>query len=145
MTNEQPANNSQLCALCRGTHPGCVVCSPDHPWGLRLRCGVQPDGGVQGEFNGSELYAGYEGRLHGGLIAALLDGAMTQCLFAQSCQAFTAELTVRYRHPVAASDGLLVRAWLVESRASFHRLRAELRHEGRVMAFAVGKFMEISK
>ena len=54
------------------------------------------------------------------MIAALLDSAMTQCLFAQGCQAFTAELTVRYRQPVAAADRLIIRAWLVDSRRPLH-------------------------
>ena len=100
------------------------------------------DGSVQGEFASDGVYEGYVGRLHGGMIAALLDGAMTQCLFAHGCQALTAELTVRYRHPVATTERLTVRAWLADSRTPLHILRAELRQGDQVKATALGKFME---
>jgi len=131
-----------LAALRAAAHPRCVVCSPANPSGLGLECIVMPDGSVKGEFAGSDVFEGYVGRLHGGVIAALLDGAMTNCLLAHGCEAFTAELTVRYRHPAAAKDRVTVRAWLTESRVPLHLLRAELRQNGQVKATAVGKFME---
>ncbi len=44
---------------------------------------------------------GYGGRLlHGGVIAAALDGAMTHCLFAEGLTAVRRELIVKYKHPV---------------------------------------------
>lgn len=106
-----------------------------------MRCKPMADGGVEAEFAGSPLHEGYPGWLHGGLIAALLDGAMTQCLFAHGHEAVTAEITVRYRHPVATADSLLVRAWLSRQRAALYCLRAELRQGGRVNAAAEGKFV----
>jgi uncharacterized protein (TIGR00369 family) len=133
---------SQLAALRAAAHPRCVVCSRANPSGLGLECTVMPDGSVQGEFVGSEVFEGYVGRLHGGVIAALLDGAMTNCLLAHGCEAFTAELTVRYRHPAAAKERVSIRAWRTDSRAALHLLRAELRQNGHVIATAVGKFME---
>jgi len=104
-----------------------------------------PDGSVQGKFTASEVFAGYVGRLHGGVIAALLDGVMTNCLFAHGCRAVTAELTVRYRHPVAAVGCLAVRAWLTRSRAPLHYVEAELRQGSQVKVTALGKFIEISQ
>jgi len=102
------------------------------------------DGSVQGEFASDKDCEGYVGRLHGGLIAALLDSAMTQCLFAHGCQAFTAELSVRYRQPVTAAESLTVCAWLAESRTPLHILRAEIRQGDEVKTTALGKFMENS-
>jgi acyl-coenzyme A thioesterase PaaI-like protein len=58
--------------------------------GLGLHFTVAPEGGVESTFAGSDVFEGYAGWLHGGLTAALLDGAMTNCLFAHGCQAVTA-------------------------------------------------------
>jgi acyl-coenzyme A thioesterase PaaI-like protein len=137
-----PPNAQRGNALRANVHPHCVVCGSGHPRGLGLECTPRPDGSVEGEFSGGALFEGYVGRLHGGVIAALLDGAMTHCLFAHGRKAFTAELVVRYRQPVAAADALAVRAWLTDSRARLHLLKAELRQNGQVKVTAVGKFIE---
>ena len=122
-------------------HPRCVVCSPTHPMGLGQEFVLQPDGSVESTFAGSEVFEGYSGLLHGGVTAALLDGAMTNCLFAHGVEGLTAELTVRYRDPVTACGTMTARACLAESHGRLHLLRAELRQEGRVKATAFGKFL----
>lgn len=123
-------------------HPRCVVCSPANSAGLRTEFVLQPDGSVTGEFSGGAVFEGYPGLLHGGVTAALLDGAMTNCLFAHGIEAVTAELTIRYRHPVDVRGSIAVRASLTESRGDLHLLRAELRQEGQIKATALGKFIE---
>jgi acyl-coenzyme A thioesterase PaaI-like protein len=123
-------------------HPHCVVCNPANSSGLRTEFTVQEDNSVVGEFPGSTVFEGYPGLLHGGVTAALLDGAMTNCLFARGIEAFTAELTVRYREPVDARNKIAVRASLTESHGRLHLLRAELRQAGRIKATARGKFIE---
>jgi acyl-coenzyme A thioesterase PaaI-like protein len=124
------------------SHPHCVVCNPANPAGLGTEFTLQPDNSVTGEFRGGAVFEGYPGLLHGGVAAALLDGAMTNCLFAHGIVALTAELTVRYREPVDIRGKMTVRASLVESHGRLHLLRAELRQEGRVKATARGKFIE---
>jgi acyl-coenzyme A thioesterase PaaI-like protein len=110
--------------------------------GLGLEFVLQPDGSVESTFTGSAVFEGCSGLLHGGVTAALLDGAMTNCLFAHSVEALTAELTVRYRQPVTARGKMVVRAWLMESHGRLHLLRAELQQNGLVKASASGKFIE---
>jgi len=110
--------------------------------GLDQEFALQPDGSVEGTFAGSEVFEGYAGLLHGGVAAALLDGAMTNCLFAHGVEAFTVELRVRYHHPVTACGKMTTRASLEESHERLHLLRAELRQDGRVKATAHGKFLE---
>ena len=110
----------------RSVHPGCVVCGAANPRGLRL-CYAPWDGnGVQAELDCDGSLEGYGGRLHGGIIAAVLDGAMTHCLFALGREAVTAELTVRYKHAVATGRPATVRARLERDRPPLYRLRAEL-------------------
>jgi len=85
---------------------------------------------------------GYEGLLHGGMTASLLDGIMTNCLFAHGIVALTAELKVRYREPVAIGPEISLRAWIVQRHPPLYLLKAELIQEGCVRATALAKFME---
>lgn len=135
-------DRARLAALPHATHPGCVVCGHDHPHGLRLDFTLQPDGSVETVFAASAAFEGYQGRVHGGIIAAVLDGAMTHCLFARGRRAFTAELVVRYRLPVMTSDVLVVRARLIRVWSRLYHLEAELRVQGQLRATASAKFLE---
>lgn len=124
-------------------HPHCVACSPDHPHGLRLAFAVAADGSVEARFTGGLDFEGYPGCLQGGVIAGLLDSAMTNCLFAHGCRAMTGELTVRFRHPAAADRVAIVRAWIQQPHPPLYLMRAELRQDARVVATASAKFMEL--
>lgn len=135
-------DGGQLATLRHTVHAHCVVCGRDHAHGLRLNFALRPDGSVQAVFAASEVFEGYHGRLHGGIIAALLDGAMTNCLFAHGRCAYTAQLTVRYRQPVTTTDLLTVRAWLTGTWTRLHQVQAELRADGALKATAAAKFLE---
>ena len=140
--NQNPFSADTLERLRQQTHPLCVVCSPANPLGLKVEYTLNPDGSVEGSFTGGPAFQGYDGMLHGGVIAALLDGAMTNCIFAHGCVAVTAELKVRYRKAVAAGEKVTIRAWVVQSSARLHQLRAELMQTNSVKAAATAKFME---
>jgi len=130
-----------LAAVRKEVHSRCVVCGAWNTRGLRLDFGVMSDGSVQADFDCADLLEGYPHTLHGGIIASLLDGAMTNCLFAHGLVAVTAELTIRFLRPVVTNQAATVRARLQGSRRTLHRLGAELRQNGQLMATATGKFM----
>jgi acyl-coenzyme A thioesterase PaaI-like protein len=132
----------QMQRLHAATHPHCVVCGADNPRGLQVDFRPTADGGVEAHFDCARIFEGYSHRIHGGVIAALLDGAMTNCLFAHGHVAVTAELTVRYRHPVMTDRTATVRAWTRDSSHRLHQLRAELLQDGQLLAVATAKFLE---
>ena len=123
-------------------HPNCVVCGSANEHRRRIDFVVLPDGSVEGHFRYGRFFEGYEACLHGGVIASLLDGAMTNCLFAHGHTALTAELNVRYRHPVLTNRKVTIRARIEKSVSSLHLLEAQVLQEGRVMATATAKFMD---
>lgn len=125
-----------------GVHPFCFVCSGSNPLGLALRYNVQSDSSVAATFLGNCALEGYAGLLHGGVIAALLDGAMTNCLFAHGVAGLTVELRVRYHAGVAATEEVFLCAWLESKAHGLYQLRAELTQGGAVKASATGKFMQ---
>jgi uncharacterized protein (TIGR00369 family) len=122
-------------------HPHCFVCGSQNPIGLNLEFFPVAGGGVEGVFHPNDHLQGYKGLLHGGVIASLLDGAMTNCLFANGQEAVTAELIVRYRHPVDIGEPITVRAWVEKSYARVQQLRAELAQSDCVKVTAAAKFM----
>lgn len=123
-------------------HPDCVVCGPGCSHGLRLCFTLDAGGVAVTHFDCGRSFAGYNGLLHGGVIATLLDGAMTNCLFLHGIVAVTADLRVRYRHPVLLEERAEIRAWVAEPARPIYRLRAELRQSGRVKATAQATFFQ---
>jgi len=103
---------------------------------------LRDDGGVEASFECKAKYRGYESILHGGVTSSLLDGAMTNCLFAHGIVAVTAEMRVRFRHPIALDVSLTVSAHVTRSQAPLHIVEAQIVQDGQVKARATGKFME---
>jgi acyl-coenzyme A thioesterase PaaI-like protein len=124
-----------------GSHRDCWACSPTRPDGLQLAFEICEDGSVVTRFDCRETYAGYNGVLHGGMVATLLDAAMTNCLFARHEVAMTADLRVRFRSAVQVGTPAVIRAWSVRTRGTMEELRAELWQEGELRALARGKFI----
>jgi len=122
-------------------HSGCVLCGGLNPgsWALSFR--ERGDGGIEAEFTADTLMQGYANILHGGVIAGLMDTAMTHCLFHRRIQAVTGDLRVRFLHPVPCNQALELRAWLIFSCPPLYQLRAELHGQGSLLARAEAKFM----
>ncbi len=123
-------------------HAHCLLCGHHNPasWGLCFHHGegtsvhaaLPPSAGLQG----------YEGVLHGGVLCALLDAAMTHCLFHRGVRAFTADLHVRFLEPVSSAEGVRVRAWIVAEHSPLYRLASEIVQGDRVMARGEARFMK---
>ncbi len=107
-----------------------------------MKFAVQDDGSVSASFLGHSALQGYPGFLHGGMIASLLDGAMTDCLFAHGHVAMTGELKVRYNKPVHIGQEIVIRGWITQSLSPLHLLKAELKQAGCIKATASAKSVE---
>ncbi|MEI2727020.1 MAG: PaaI family thioesterase [Verrucomicrobiota bacterium] len=85
------------------TH-SCFVCGESNPFGLRLR--FETDGRVvQTRFVPRAEHIGFKGVVHGGILATVLDEIMVwACAVPTRKFAYCAELTVRYRHPLAPGE-----------------------------------------
>jgi len=65
-----------------------------------LRFWFADSGVLQGQFNCSEFQQGYDTMVHGGVIAAIIDSSMAQCLMGHGIVCYTVDLAVKYRKPV---------------------------------------------
>ncbi len=93
----------------------CFICGKDNPVGLRARFEAPTAGAIVAHFVGQEQHQGYPGRMHGGVIAALLDEVAARALAAQATKTneTARELRVRYRQPVPLGVALTARGRLV--------------------------------
>jgi acyl-coenzyme A thioesterase PaaI-like protein len=123
------------------SHANCLLCGHANPNGLKLQFEENANGEVSTVFQGKPELQGYGEIMHGGVISALLDSAMTNCLFKKGIEAFTGELRVRYLKPVPCTDELIIRAWVTFSHSPFFQLRSEVTSNDVKMAWAEAKFM----
>jgi uncharacterized protein (TIGR00369 family) len=68
------------------------------------------------EFVPQSDHQGYDGVVHGGILAALLDDAMANCLWLRGVAAVTAKMVLRYREPVQVGTRLFVYGRLLQER-----------------------------
>ena len=84
-----------LCAIAP-LNPACVVCGQENPFGLHLE--FQTDGDVStAQWTASVGWESFKGVIHGGVICAVLDEAMSHAIIAAGYEALTAEMRVRFR------------------------------------------------
>ncbi len=126
-------------------HPECVVCSPANARGLHLKFKVNGDGSVKAAFQCDEIFEGYPGMMHGGVISSILDGAMGNCMFAHGRATVTVEMTTRFRHPVVIGKQATVSARITRVSHPLYLLESEIIQDGKVKATAIGKYYDQPK
>lgn len=130
----------------KSLHALCAVCgSPeDNVYSLGVEFSELTPQKVGGEFQVQQRHQGYMGLLHGGIASSLLDAAMTHCLLNQGVAALTAQLDVRYHHPIKVNDVVKVTGECVSVKRGVYFLNAELCVEGEARVSAKGKFIRSS-
>ncbi len=122
----------------------CIICGENNGQGLNWKFCREADGVVYAEGTVPKGFQGFDGIVHGGIIAAILDDAMWWALYYQGdIAAMTAEMTVRYRSPVRVDDPLRVEANLEEGRGRRYRATARLIDpvESDVLAVSDGTYL----
>lgn len=80
--------------------------------------------------------------MHGGVLSALLDTAMAQCLLHQNIEAVTGELNVRYLDQVDCQGTLNIRAWVDSSLPPLYHLKSVISVDDKVVCKGKGRFMQ---
>jgi uncharacterized protein (TIGR00369 family) len=94
----------------------CFVCGRENAVSLNARFLSLEDGRVCAEFEAQDVHQSYPGRVHGGVISAILDETIGRAIQVEHPDDFgvTIELSVKYRSPVPIGESLLVVAWLTK-------------------------------
>lgn len=111
----------------------CFACGKDNPVGLKLKI-VKNGDKSRGEFVISELYQGWRGYAHGGIIFTILDEAMAYAFFPE-IRGVTAKSEVRIRQPVPIGVPLVVTGRVVKKTRKLFTTAAEITlKDGTVLA-----------
>lgn len=124
------------------SHRFCLMCGQDNPLSFGLKFKKNDDGTVSTTFTGNRNLQGYTGVMHGGVLSALLDTAMAQCLLHQDIEAVTGELTVRYLEQVDCDGTLDIKAWIDSSLPPLYHLKSQIRIDGKIVCKGKGRFMQ---
>ncbi len=122
----------------------CFGCGKENEAGLRLDFELLEDGRLETRFTPRDIHGGWERVFHGGLMVTLLDEAMLAHLYMNGVDAATAALEVRFREAAPLGDELLVHAWREKRRGRLHRMVAEARRDGRLIARATARCLEVA-
>jgi uncharacterized protein (TIGR00369 family) len=115
-----------LTPLAHGALNHCFGCGLDNPAGLRLRFFVDQDRNIVCHFRLARRFAGPPGHAHGGIIATLLDEAMSKANRARDVLAMTRHLEVEYLRPVPLAAPLTLTARHVETHGRRHHCEAQI-------------------
>ena len=126
------------------TH-SCFVCGESNAHGLKLR--FQTDGHlVQTRFTPRPEHIGFQGVVHGGILATVLDEIMVWACAAPTKRfAFCAELNVRFIRPARPGAEIIVTAQLTANRRNkIFEAKADLKSPtGELLASGTGKYLPI--
>lgn len=125
----------------------CFACGDKNPISLALKFKEVEENKVKAEFIPGEYHQGYNGIIHGGLTATLLDEAMAHVIGFKGIKAYTAELNVRFRKAIKIGEKLEIfgeyKRAKKSSIASVHYVQAEIfDSNGKLKAQAEAKFIE---
>ena len=125
---------------------GCVVCGPRNPHGLHLHLFVDPATGiVQVPFTPIPEHIGFEGIIHGGVLATVIDEAMVwAATWAGRRFCVCGEMNVRFRQSAAVGQPLTITAQIESQRPKLIQTSAKITGSGGLLATAGGKYIPVS-
>jgi acyl-coenzyme A thioesterase PaaI-like protein len=126
---------------------GCLGCGPANPYGLKLCLRVDPNTGIVSvPFSPAQEHIGFEGIIHGGLLATVLDEAMVwAATWAGKRFCVCGELSVRFRSAATVGAKLTVEARVEYSRPKLIQVAATVRTpSGGVIAAGEGKYIPMA-
>jgi acyl-coenzyme A thioesterase PaaI-like protein len=119
----------------------CFACGPHNPIGLHLQF-AEDGAGIRAEFTPGPEYQGYEGVVHGGIVATALDEAMANLCHLRGREALTARLEIRYRRETPVGRRIVVSARVTGERGRIFTAEAMLAlPDGTRLADARGIFV----
>jgi acyl-coenzyme A thioesterase PaaI-like protein len=124
-------------------NPRCFACGSESPHGLRIEFQACNED-VCATWHSTDEWESFQGVIHGGVIATLLDEAMSKAVIARGWEAFTAELFVRFRGVLRPGDSVLVYAHVKSKRRSKISVEAEITSlSGKRIADAWASFIQV--
>ncbi len=127
----------------------CAICGLDNVYGVRAPFYSMEDGSVASLFSFRPEHQSYPGRVHGGLITAMLDEMGMRALWAKEGGEFTYGVTLsletKYRKPVPYGEPLIGRGRVVRETGGFLTAECEIMDASlHVLANATVKYLKLT-
>jgi len=124
--------------------PMCFACGKENPVGLKLKFEKHGDE-ARSIFTISELYQGWRGFVHGGILFTILDEAMAYAYWPE-IKGVTAKTEVRIRQPVPIGVPLSVMGRVVKKTRKIFTVNAEITlSDGTVLAESTAQVYVVSR
>ena len=133
-----------LTPLAHAAQNRCFGCGQANPTGLHLEFLLAEDSSVVCLASVPDTFEGPQGYLHGGIIATLLDEAMSKAVRARGFTAMTRHMEVDYLRPVPSSTPIRLEGHVTRNEGRKHWTEARiLDAERTVLAIGKGLFIEV--
>ena len=119
----------------------CFACGATNPSGMHLEIELG-EASARAEWVAGDDFVGWSDKVHGGIIATLLDEVMAWAPSSFDSWAVTAEMSVRYRSPALPGERLEASGRVVERRRRIYDVAGEVRGaDGRLVAEGQGRYL----
>jgi uncharacterized protein (TIGR00369 family) len=98
----------------------CFACGELNETGLHLKLQLTP-ARCHVELTLSDRFEGWEGLIHGGILATILDEVMAWALVEQDSWGVTARMSIEFRRPVLVGQPIRAEGWVVEIKRRLQR------------------------
>jgi acyl-coenzyme A thioesterase PaaI-like protein len=126
-------------------HTNCFACGSNNGMGLGLKFYKHEDGTILGNFFADPKFEGYSGIIHGGIVATLLDSAMTHCLLMEDIPALTGRLSIKYSTPIRTGTVVKLEARIVDQFHGMFILEGKALVDGKRVASAEAKYRSMKR
>ena len=126
----------------------CAICGMDNKYGLHAQFYNMEDGSVMTKFKYRQEHQSYPGRVHGGLITAMLDEMGLRALWAKegSEEKFgvTMSLDTKYRKPVPYDEEIIGKGIVIKENNKFFVVDSKIMDlQGNVLANGTIKYIKL--
>ena len=123
----------------------CFVCGDLNLQGLRARPRIDADNqSASNRLTIPRPFQGWQGMVHGGILATLLDESCAYAAKSLVAHVVTAEITVTYKKPVPIETEVLVTASVVGRRRRIIEVEGRIEIAGEIYAEARAKMFDVS-
>ena len=119
----------------------CFACGESNPVGMRLHIELL-EGAARTSWHAGDDFVGWSDKVHGGIVATMLDEVMAWACASSDAWAVTAEMSIRYRSPASPGDVLQAEAHVARKRRRIYDVEGSVRTaDGRLIAEGSGRYL----
>ncbi len=123
----------------------CFGCGQNNPIGLKLSF-KRDDKTAKTEFTPTELYQGWPGVAHGGIIAAMLDETASWAILFDGMNPVTSKMEIWFRQPAVINEPLIITGSITKKTSKWVETKAAITtRDGTLIAESTSKYLVIKQ